>query len=94
MFLCERSNEKGNNKSTNTALLSFYYTIIQYIAKSAIGIFYDVRKAFDCVNHSKLLSKLDSNGVRGVANRRVASFLEERQQYVSLTQERKIPIYN
>lgn len=50
-----------------------------------VGIFCDLSRAFDCVNHVKLLSKLYSYGVRGVAYDWVASFLNNRKQYVNLS---------
>lgn len=50
-----------------------------------VGIFCDLSRAFDCVNHIKLLSKLHSYGIRGVAYEWIASFLKNRKQYVNLT---------
>jgi hypothetical protein len=48
------------------------------------GIFCDLRKAFDCVDHSILLNKLKFYGIKGIALKLITSYLEGRYQKVSL----------
>ena len=72
------------NKSTESALLNFLEPIYEAIRekKKAIGIFIDFSKAFDCLNHSILLSKLENLGIKGVALKLFESYLKSRQQLV------------
>ena len=46
-----------------------------------IGIFVDLSKAFDTIDHEKLLVKLDNCGVRGVCFNLLKSYLLNRTQY-------------
>ena len=52
--------------------------------KYSAGVFVDLKKAFDTVDHNILLKKLDYYGVRGIANEWLASYLKNRKQFVSI----------
>lgn len=72
--------------STLTALSSFYGRVTELIdaGESPVGIFCDLSRAFDCVNHSTLLTTIQSYGIRGLALGWISSFLLNREQFVSV----------
>ena len=76
----------GQQYSTSHA----FTTITEKIRKAlddgniGCGVFVDLQKAFDTVDHQILLAKLSHYGIRGVSNDWFKSYLSNRNQYVSI----------
>ena len=85
---CIYSQQFGFRKkhSTNHALVAITETIRKALdnKKYACGIFIDLQKAFNTVNRSILVDKLNHYRVRGVGNDWFKSYLSNRSQYVSI----------
>ena len=47
-----------------------------------MGIFIDLKKAFDTIDHNILLNKLYNYGIRDIFNDCVKSYLKHRKQFV------------
>ena len=73
-----------NNRSTNLAVLDFVEQINKLIDKKkiVIGLFIDLKKAFDTIDHKILLKKLEHYGIRGIVHNWIHSYLQNRKQYV------------
>ena len=74
------------NHSTEHALIELVDQIKSNMGgnKMTCGIFIDLSKAFDTVNHKILIDKLEHYGIRGKALEIFKSYLSNRKQYVQL----------
>ena len=72
--------------STTHALINLTESIRQTLDEGSFGcgIFVDLQKAFDTVDHKILLHKLEFYGIRGVCNDWFKSYLSDRKQFVSI----------
>ena len=72
--------------STSHALLDLVEEITSSIdaKKISIGVFIDLKKAFDTVNHDLLIGKLEYYGIRGIAQEWLKSYLKDRKQFVQI----------
>jgi uncharacterized protein (DUF608 family) len=72
------------NKSTDNAIYQLTNIILKVLDNKQLvgGMFCDLYKAFDFVDHETLRSKLEYYGVRGTANKLIKSYLVDRSQRV------------
>ena len=70
--------------STYMAMMQLYDKVSEAIDKNefCVGIFIDLSKAFDTINHDILLQKLYTYGIRGIPNLLIKNYLENRKQFV------------
>ena len=69
---------------TNMALIVLGDEILKTLdeGKIVLGVFLDLSKAFDTVDHSILLQKIFKYGIKVTAPKWMTDYLKERQQYV------------
>jgi hypothetical protein len=65
------------------ATYAFLHRILLFLDKRHIGgLFCDLQKAFDCVNHEILLDKMKFYGMTGIAYKLMRSYLTNRYQRI------------
>jgi len=74
--------------STNLALLNTIDDILKLLDRKdyIAGIFFDISKAFDAIEHDTLLKKLYHYGIRGQMYEWFKSYLDDRLQYTCINE--------
>lgn len=95
-FLNNNQNGFRKKKSTNTAILQCLEFIYEALNdhEHVLGLFYDLSRAFDTIDHNLLIQKLFNIGVRGVAHEWAVSYLQDRTQTVVLDGNKSATIKN
>ena len=83
-----------NKSSTHLALLNLTDIITKELENNnfSIGVFIDLSKAFDTINHTILLQKLGRYGIRGTILDWFHSYLNNRTQYVNINDSNSDPL--
>ena len=70
--------------NTKLSLINLINQITKYTdeGRITVGVFIDFAKAFDTINHTILLKKLEHYGIRGIALKLFRNYLKNRQQFV------------
>jgi len=78
----------GSKHDTNQPIIhlldKIYNGLNKNIPEYTLGIFLDLKKAFDTVDHNILFEKLKHYGFRNVSNTWFKNYLSNRTQYVSI----------
>lgn len=75
-----------SNRSTSMALMELIEDITSSIdnKKYAVGVFIDLKKAFDTIDHHLLIKKLEKYGIRGVVLEWMRSYISKIHQFVQI----------
>lgn len=85
-IICNNQYGFRPSHSTELALLDYLHHILSKLndKKLSVGLFLDLSKAFDVIDHNILLDKLHCYGIRGETLKWIQSYLSQRNQYVTI----------
>lgn len=91
-IFCPAQHGYMNKKNTTTAVFELTQKVIEALerGKIPIGLFLDLSKAFDCVDHDILLKKLKAYGIRDNQLKLIKSYLKGRKQKVRINVDNNI----
>lgn len=89
-IIAKQQNGFQKEKSINLAIYQNIFGILKSIEMKEIvvGVYCDLSRAFDCVDHGLLLDKLERCGIRGTVRDWFESYLTDRYQCVSISNVR------
>ena len=78
-------------RSTELAIFNTIKFIMEKIDhnEKVAGLYFDLSKAFDTIDHSLLINKLEAYGIRGMSAKLIHSYLMERRQVVCVMENGK-----
>jgi len=106
---CHLNNNNNNNNvmvneqfgfweklSTKVATFTLLNNLLSSLNRKNFvgGLFCDLQKAFDCVNHDILLAKMEFYGITGIVNKLKRSYLDNRYQRISLNDSKFNKVYS
>lgn len=85
-LLNDHQNGFRSNRSTSLAVMEFVESIATVVDNKpfGVGVFIDLRKAFDPIDHPLLQQKCERYGIRGIAQLWLSSYLYNRFPYCSI----------
>ena len=85
-IICDEQHGFRKGRSPQSAILSFLNELHEKLNNSqkCLGVFMDLSKAFDLVNHVLLIEKLKKYGFRGKMGSWLESYLSNRKQFVEV----------
>jgi hypothetical protein len=85
-LISSAQNGYRKNKAMYTAIQTFIGEVQKILDNKqlAFGIFLDLSKAFDVIDHNLLLAKLELCGLRGISYEWMRLYLTDRSQFVEI----------